>query len=422
MFKETLYGLDKKDGVKVWCISVEPDTPGMPNFGAKLTISHGKIDGKQTSKSESFTEGKQGRNALEQAISEAEARTKKQLDKNYRRTVEELTQLPLLPMLASDSLKVGHRLKFEDGVDVSNKLDGLRLLAKCVSEGVVELLSRTGQPYDIPHIAAELAVFMRPGEVLDGEIYLHGEALQDITSAAKRTDTQAAIDKALRKKAKADQMETDPKVADHVWHQAELEADAELREAELIHRLRPQLRYVIFDVPSSKPWHERYNELVMEWMGWRIPVSRQFIDVIRYTRVFALSEVMVLHKEAVSQGYEGVMLRNRYGMYESGKRSGDLQKYKEFLDGEFEVTNYDLDKDGSIIFTCKNDLNDLSFCVVFGSREENAAMLSVIHELLRKYLKVKFQTRYKKTLLPQFPTGVMFREGKFIDGEFVPSE
>lgn len=422
MFKETLYGLDKKGGVKVWSIGVELDTPGMPNFGAKLTISHGKIDGKQTTEAESFTEGKQGRNALEQAIFEAKARTKKQIDKNYRRTVEELTQLPLLPMLALDYLKVGHRVKYEDGVDVSNKLDGLRLLAKCISEGVVELLSRTGQPYVIPHIAAELATFMRPGDVLDGEIYLHGEALQDITSAAKRTDTQAAIDKALRKKAKADQMEADPKVTDHVWHQAELEADAELREAELIHRIRPQLRYVIFDVPSDRPWHERYNELVMEWMGWRIPVTRKFIEVIRYTRVYSFEEVKALHKVAVSEGYEGVMLRNRYGMYESGKRSGDLQKYKEFLDSEFEVTDYSLDKDGSIIFTCKNDLNDLSFCVVFGSREENAAMLAVIHELMQKYLKVKYQTRYKKTLLPQFPTGIMFREGKFIGGEFVPSE
>jgi hypothetical protein len=41
---------------------------------------------------------------------------------------------------------------------------------------------------------------------------------------------------------------------------------------------------------------------------------------------------------------------------------------------------------------------------------------------ISKFLNVKFQSRYKGTLLPQFPTGEYIREGKMVNGEFVPSE
>lgn len=422
MFKERLYGLEKSGAVKVWEVETGDHPEGTSSV---IVVKHGQLDGIMTQQVTLIQAGKQGRTVSEQAVNEAKAKVKKQLDKNYRRTIEELTDLPLLPMLAVDYRKQGHRIDWQRGVHVSDKLDGLRLLAKCVPSQrdigkAIKLESRTGQPYSIPHIEHELLHIMRVGEVLDGEAYVHGECLEDITSAVKRTNTLAKIEEAERKLAKAMKAKGD---------KAEAVAKAELTEALLIHQIRPQLKFVIFDVPSDKPWNERLSDLANIWMGNRLPLGESSLDVVKYTLVYSEEEAKALHRDAVARGYEGVMLRNLLGLYESGKRSADLQKYKEFMDAEFRVRGYKLDIEGQLVWICENDVNDLKFNVIFGSEIEKAAMLEEINARvaaglpwLVRALKVKFQKRYKKTLLPQFPTGEMFREGEFVGGEFVPSE
>ena len=93
---KTLYGLDKKDSFKVWSIRTEGD---------ELIIVHGKEGGKMQTKRE-IVKGKNiGRanetTPAEQAELEAMSRWRKQIDKGYRETKEELTELPLLPTLVS---------------------------------------------------------------------------------------------------------------------------------------------------------------------------------------------------------------------------------------------------------------------------------------------------------------------------------
>src|SRR5947207_13883646 len=86
----------------------------------------------------------------QQADLEAQGRIKKQRDKGYRDSKEELEELPLLAMLAGDYNKIGHRIDYSKGVYLSDKLDGFRMVAKCIAMGGIELESRTGQPYSIP--------------------------------------------------------------------------------------------------------------------------------------------------------------------------------------------------------------------------------------------------------------------------------
>jgi len=414
IYKETLYGLDKKGGVKVWII----ETYDRQDGASEIRVKYGALGGVMTEQDTGITQGKQGRTVSEQAINEAKGKVKKQLDKNYRREQDELKALPMLPMLAGDYRKIGHRIKYELGVDLSDKFDGVRLLAKCEYMGVIKLMSRTGQPYSIPHIERELMWIMNPGDVLDGEAYLHGEVLQDITSAVERTDTQTKIDEVQRAIAKkgADfrKPSKDPRIINPTLAE-------ELQNAELIHNIRPQLQFHVFDLPSDKVWTERLEELT-GYAQERFRVTDAFVLLVKYTRVFTEEAMKVWHKDAVDRGYEGIMLRNANGLYESGKRSADLQKYKEFLEAEFQVEGYTVDKDGHIVFICRNDLNKRQFNVIFGTAEEKAAMLAMAEDFLMEYLKVKFQSRYKKTLLPQFPTGVMFRKGRMVDGEFVPNE
>lgn len=403
----TLYGLNKAGGYKEWTIST--DEQGL------ITIRHGKLGGKLQTKSE-LVKGKNIGRANEttpaqQAVSEAEGKIKKQKDKGYRENKEDLQELPLHAMLAYDYHKAGHRIEFP--CYGSDKYDGVRCLAK-KRDGEVTLESRTGQPYDVPHIVDQLSRMMFEGETFDGELYLHGYALQEITSAVKRTDTQGEIDKARRKYAKAELGSKE------FW-----EATEELEEALLIHEIRPQLEFIIFDILSPEldddaDFATRLNFLSSFRDRRLYNFNAPNIAITYYSLIANEEELKEDHADAVDRGYEGLMLRNMKGKYESGKRSYDLQKYKTFFDKEFLVVGYEVDKDGCIVYTCKNDLNDLSFNVIFGDKEWKMQAAKEGEKYLQKALTVKFQSRYKGTLLPQFPTGVAFREGTWVNKEFVP--
>lgn len=398
-----LFGLDKKGGYKVWRISAaeyEEDNT------ASILIRHGKEGGVLTEKLEVIVAGKQGRTPYEQAVSEAEGRIKKQIDKGYRKTKEELSEVPLLAMLASDYNKVGHRIRYDCGVYVSDKLDGVRCMAKCTDDGIA-LESRTGQKYSLPHIEKELLAIMEVGDVLDGEIYKHGEVLQDITSAVKRTDTQKEVDKALRAAARATGQEVEY-------------ANEDLINAGSIHTLRPNLEFIVFDLPaSSKLFDERVHDLENYATRFKSDGKVKELD---YRRVDDESHMKELHLDAVKRGYEGVMLRNSFGVYESGKRSGDLQKYKTFVDSEFLIMDVLPAKDNGSTFLVRNDLNDLTFNVTLGDMVQRKHQLDNKYNYIGKYLTVQYQSRYKGTLLPQFPSGKVIRDGSVVNGEFTPYE
>lgn len=382
MFNKILFGKDKKGGFKVWSISAMA-----VGDAAQVVVVHGKEGGKMQEKVEAVKAGKQGRTPLEQAISQAEGKIKKQVDKGYRENKADLDDLPLLAMLAADYRKQGHRIEYPCYTSV--KYDGVRCLAKR-KNGVITLESRTGQPYDVPHIVEALS-FMKEGWVLDGELYLHGESLQDITSAVKRTRPWEEVEDAEAKLEKAK----------GVSEEAHAEAITELNAALNIQRIRENLEFHVFDIPSDMDFTCRLEQLV--WLNDNFIESIGKLYVTGYATAFSEADMKEQHKQAVAQGYEGIMLRNFQGVYESGKRSADLQKYKEFMDAEFRIVGNTRDKDGLVVYTCRNDVNDEEFNVTIGSHEERQNVVDA------SWLTVKFQSRYKGTLLPQFPTGVAFR-------------
>lgn len=408
MLKQTLYGLDKAGKHKIWTITAEDDT---------VTIEHGKVGGKIQTKVEVISVGKQGRTIAQQADLVAKSKIKVQLDKGYRETVEELESLPLLAMLA----KTYSKWKGEGWG--SFKYDGQRCLVKLV-DGFAELESRTGQPLDVPHLREELTMLMRELNSeygitsLDGEIYLHGECLQDIVSAVGRTDTQAEIDKCHRRLQKLGTQIVGAESQE--WLDAKYECD----QALLIHNIRPKLQFIAFDVPDESgtiPFSDRI-EMLAEVSAWTLGYDHLF--VCHYEKLKTEADLFAFHKLAVEEGYEGAMYRTADGVYESGKRSTGLQKYKTFLDKEFKVVGYEFDKDGGIVYVCQNDLKDNTFNVVMGELDERKANARIADHFvdIEHWLTTQYQSRYKKTLLPQFPTGKLLRQGKSIGGVFVPSE
>lgn len=413
MFEKKMFGLNKNGTYKVWNIGVFHVHGGdNDSDGAAFTISHGSEGGKLTSKTEYVNEGKQCRTPYEQAVLQAEARFKKQYDKNYRETKEELNDIPLIAMLAKDHTKVGKEETIEEGVFTSDKLDGIRLLAKCkLVQGIktVTIESRTGQTQSIPHIEAELLEVMEVGEVFDGEAYVHGPVLQDINSAVQRTDTEAKIEEATRKLLRLEKKgDTGEKHA---------KALAELENALLIHDLRPRLQFHIFDVVELEvPFIERL-ELLRE-AGKRFANTSSLVEV-KYKYASNLVELTEQLHDCINRGYEGIMYRTKDGVYESGKRSGGLFKFKLFFDEEFMIKGTHKDKQGMVIFELLNNLNDEEFDCVMGDYTWRIAVAD--DDFSGQYMTVQFQARNKGTLLPQFGTGKAIRKGNVIDGVFTPS-
>lgn len=353
MFK-VLYGKDKKDGYKVWSVAVE---------GNKITISHGKMGGKQQTQEYSCSSRNLGKanetTPEQQALLEAESRYKKQIDKGYRPSLDELDDVPLLPMLSKDFHKEGHRVVWP--CYGSRKLDGLRCLA-IRHKDRVELRSRGGKEYDVSHIQDELMRVMLDGEMLDGELYIPGKELEEISSAVKRASNP-----------------------DHAV-----------------------LQYWVFDAPEADcPFKNRVPNV--ESLPTRALLK--YVCIVAHEVVTDESHMRKLHKQYVSEGYEGIMLNNMRGEYLSGpSRSEDIQKYKEMIDEEFKVIGVEKDRNGNAVLICFDGTANAHFNVTFGDFRQRKHQLEHPEEYVGKWLTVAYQKRYKDSRLPQFGVGKAIRE------------
>ena len=431
MYSKKLFGLNKGGTYKVWEIEVTKPGTTIVKDGeqvefAEIIIKFGQEGGTMTTKVEDVTVGKQGRSVYEQAVFQAEARIKTQIDKNYRETKEELNDIPVIAMLAKDHAKDGKEETISEGVYTSDKLDGVRCLAKCFLTpefGIkdVTIESRTGQPYDVPHIKEELLGIMDVGDILDGELYVHCPALQEITSAVTRTDPQEKIDKAYKKVIREMKKGTE--------HDGYLKAVAEYEEAMQIAKIRPELEFRVFDVVIfDMPFRERlvslYDYADRFTQGGKVVL-------VPYKFANNLAELTEQLKDAISRGFEGIMYRTKDGEYESGKRSRGLWKFKLFFDEEFGIVRTSKDKQGYVVFELLNNLPSERFIPGIEYINGHAVFKCVLgdytwrlavadDDFSDQYMTVQFQSRYKKTLLPQFPTGKVIRKGRVINGVFVP--
>lgn len=352
---KTLYGKDSKGGFKVWSVKAE---------GSQVLVSHGKLDGKIQTKVTQCVGKNIGRanetTPEEQAIIEAAAKYKKQIDKLYRPTIEELEGIGgLLPMLAHDYTKVGHRMPYP--CLVSPKLDGVRAIAQHKGSTAV-MTSRGGKGYEVPyHLHVELMMlFEETGlSLFDGEIYKHGMALQDIVSAVKKTneDTES-------------------------------------------------LEYWIFDVPSDKPWKDREGDISDVF---------QAIEKLKLTHIkIVLNAIAEKEEEAreamnfyLERGFEGLMLRDPSAPYVFNHRSAGLMKWKDFYDLEAKVIEVTRDKLDEGVLQCQMPNGNLFECKMRGKHvyREYGSMKT----LIGSWITVRYQ-QFTNDGIPQFPVGVGVRE------------
>lgn len=264
---------------------IEPD---------QLVITHAKsLDGKPVTHHYTI----QGKNIgkvnettpFDQAMLELNSRARKQQDKGYVETPEQAKEpatngLGLLkPMLATPFEKVKPEKIEWYNAFAQPKLDGHRALYK---DGV--LYSRQGKPIDLPHINEAIEAAGLAHLHLDGELYIHGKTLQQISSLVKKE-----------------------------------------------HPETPDLEYHIYDHIAHKPFSHRFQEFLVS----NNFLSNNSIAVVPTHEVSFEEELMELHTQWLEEEYEGTILRFGTNGYETDKRSAQMLKLKEFHDAEYTIVD-----------------------------------------------------------------------------------
>ena len=200
-------------------------------------------------------------------------------------------------MLAQQSDKCSPNV-FEKEWYASRKLDGTRCLLY-YKDGEIYSASRGGKDYDVSStLIRQNKVLLKwfkenPNLLLDGELYAHGIPLQRI-SGITRLKT---------------------------WEE----------RCEI-------LEYWIYDIVSEKPFEERYHELMNLQ---ELLENDQKIKVIDHYKISGYLKIKKLHDQFVSEGFEGLVMRNPKKEYGIGKRSSlYMIKLKEYKDDTFTVVGW----------------------------------------------------------------------------------
>jgi ATP-dependent DNA ligase len=106
-------------------------------------------------------------------------------------------------------------------------------------------------------------------------------------------------------------------------------------------------------------------------------------------------EIVSWHEDFTSRGFEGSIIRNRDGLYAINKRSDDLQKYKDFVDEEFEIVDVIPAGGGSSLnvgkFVCRAKNGELFESTATGTEEERREYLTNKAKYVGQFAKVKYR-------------------------------
>lgn len=123
------------------------------------------------------------------------------------------------------------------------------------------------------------------------------------------------------------------------------------------------------------------------------------------------SEIAGYHDMFVSQGHEGIMIRDAMSTYEIGKRSNYLLKYKAFQTEEYPIVDVKEGtgrEKGTAIWICKTGEQHFSVKPE-GTLEKRREYLVEKEKYIGKQLTVRFQN-LTAIGVPRFPVGVVVRD------------
>lgn len=293
----TLFKKTRTSALQYWTIS---------SFDSTIQTAYGQVGGKEQVTTDIIREGKNlGRSnetsPAQQAQAEAEAKWEKQIKKGY---VEDRTRAEagendfvggVSPMLApTKPYPTDKNLakKIAYPAYMQPKLDGARCIVS-INHGVVSLWTRTRKPiYCVPHIVEAYTRLKLADGNWDGELYNHEyrHRFEDLMSIIRQQEP----------------------------------------DAEGLYRV---IQHHVYDIVIDEPYRERLARLTDS----AVAVAGDPIVLVPTFKVETVEEAKAFQTQFEDQGYEGGMIRNANGPYESGRRSNHLQKMKSFFEGEFKI-------------------------------------------------------------------------------------
>ena len=318
-----------------------------PEHGYVIQRSYGQVGGKTTLSPKIIVDRtKQKRNWKEQYTLQFNSEVKKFLDKGYievekhpgEYTSEELQALfgdvktnqygVIKPQLAKQADKVTNPKIFEKKWLISRKLDGVKALFY-YKDGEIHTASRGGEDYDAAttHLREnpKLLKFFEanPTVILDGELFVRGKTLQQISGAARMEKNAYDCD----------------------WLQywvydcyisSDVDMIADDRWGFLMHELCNNFEIPMYMSTEDDEHEDPIRVLIHEYVtGW--------------------DNMKKLHDKWVAEGFEGAVITDPSKPYKVGSRCNNLIKIKQYKSEDFMVVGYKLGLRGSedMTFTCE---------------------------------------------------------------------
>lgn len=190
---------------------------------------------------------------------------------------------------------------------------------------------------------------------MDGECYKHGYSLQQLNSVA-RTQVKAV----------------DYEILQFYW-------------------------YDIVDLNS--PVTERINKIkkLAEPLNLTFDPEREFqygelrIQLVPHVEVSGWDNIMALHNEYVSEGWEGLVIRLESSLYGPNKRTNDWIKIKSYQDSEFKIVGLSeglRDEDMCFVLVTENGIEFKA--KPMGSRELKQYYRENLNSIIGKYATIKY--------------------------------
>lgn len=349
-----------------------------PQHGYVIQRSYGQVYGKTTMSPEIVVDKtKQKRNWKEQYTLQFNSEVKKFKDKGYIEVEKhpneysetELDNLfgsittnqygVIKPMLAKQESKVTNRKIFDKEWIGSRKINGVRCLL--YFDGEVRTASRGGESYDCSteHIRKHPIIIRlfekNPSIILDGELYKHGKSLQQISGAARMEKNAYDCD----------------------WLEYYVYDLIKIDKLDM--KAKDRIRALQLLGGSMNLGFDPYKE----WKEGELQVQ-----LVPQVKVSGWDKMKALHDQYVSEGFEGLVIRDPSKPYKPNGRTNDMIKIKQYLDDTFKVVDFQLGLRGSedMCFICEMEDGRTFKAMPLGDR-------SVKDEYVKN-----FDTKYKNHL------------------------
>jgi ATP-dependent DNA ligase len=316
-----------------------------PEHGYVIQRSYGQVGGKTTLSPKIIVDRtKQKRTWKEQYTLQFNSETKKFLDKGYvevekhpkEYTLDELQSIfgdvktnqygVIKPQLAKQADKVTNPKIFDKEWLISRKLDGVKALFY-YKDGEIHTASRGGEDYDAAttHLREDpkLLKFFEthPTVILDGELFVRGKTLQQISGAARMEKNAYDCD----------------------WLQYWIYDCYDTDNPDIVASVRYKFLIEIceyYDIPMYLSIKDDEHN---------VPIR-----LLLHEYVSGWNNMKALHDKWVAEGFEGAVITDPSKPYKPGSRCNNLIKIKQYKSEDFMVIGYKLGLRGSedMTFTC----------------------------------------------------------------------